>query len=319
MCDTDTAATRFGGGSYVRSSIVTILANKYKAPSAADPSRLTFKNVLDFWESRIKDDLAAVAPSKNEVTTSEPFNPQALSIMAGAIARQDKDALNLLPLLKTAIELDSPDNKTTARSIEVLIREKSFLTKETHAKIGLLYRQWFYARGVKPLYELALPVNAARPQADNYTVAILSILKHCPFSVYGDDAKPLARLLITALLELRPLPDLLVTLQTLLEVLRNDPDTVKEHLKAVIDAVLKVYDLALGGAASPSKARSQAAPACRRLVLQLLAELPGKFEERHLLPYAPRMKRMLATASGDPFREVRKAALVARESWEKVS
>ena len=315
MCDTDTVAERPRQASHVRNAIVTILANKYRGgPSTADPERLTFKRVLEFWKSRIQED-AAAPPSGDKSTSQEPFNNQALAVMAGSIARQDRDTLCLLPLLNGAVEGDEPSDKVTARSMETLIREKNFLTKESHAVIRPLYRQWAYAHLVKPLYALALPVNQSQPQAENYTVAILSILKHCPFTVYGDDVEPLVRLLITSLVKFHTLPDLLAALQILLEVLRNDPDAVKEHLKAVIEAVVKVHQFTFGA----SSARNSAAPGCRKLVLQLLAELPGRFEVRQLLPHAPQMQRMLATASGDPFREVRRAALAARESWMRVA
>jgi DNA repair/transcription protein MET18/MMS19 len=78
---------------------------------------------------------------------------------------------------------------------------------------------------------------------------------------------------------------------------------------------VKVHQFTFGA----SSARNSAAPGCRKLVLQLLAELPGRFEVRQLLSHAPQMQRMLATASGDPFREVRRAALAARESWMRVA
>lgn len=326
MCDTDLMTTRPGPVSQVRNSIVTILANKYKGgPSTADPERSTFKHVLEFWSLRVEEGFAA---SSFELSDSSlgPFNTRALSIMAGSIARQDRDTLGLLPLLNKAIGADLSDDKITARSMEILIQEKSFLTRDTHAVIRPLYRQWAYAHLVKPLYKLALPVGKEYPLAENYTVAILSILKHCPFTVYGDDVEPLVRLLITSLLKIHTPRDVRAALQILLEVLRNDSDAVKDHLRAIIGAVVKVHELTFGDPETPvvsspdrPRAGGTAPAACRRLVLQLLAELPGRFEARHLLPYAPQMQRTLATASGDSFREVRKAALVARESWARVA
>jgi DNA repair/transcription protein MET18/MMS19 len=51
------------------------------------------------------------------------------------------------------------------------------------------------------------------------------------------------------------------------------------------------------------------------MVLELLREMPSKFEERHLLPFSPSMRRMLAVACGDDMREVRSVAIAARTSW----
>ena len=57
----------------------------------------------------------------------------------------------------------------------------------------------------------------------------------------------------------------------------------------------------------------------RKLALQALGALPKKFEERYLLPYVLQLRRMLALACGDPVREVRQVARLARGNWAKVS
>jgi DNA repair/transcription protein MET18/MMS19 len=314
MCDISHLETIPGRAAQVCRSIVIVLANKYKGgPITRDPERQTFKHVLEFWKSQLEHNI-----TQGEMNiVVESCNSAAMSVLAGAIARQDRDVLSLAPLLYNIIESDSSTSQTMARSMEILVQDKPFLTGETHAVIRPMYRQWAYANIVQPMYKQALPVNKAVPQAENYSIAILAILQHCPFSVYEADVEPLVRLLITCLLKMQTVGDIQAALQVLLEVLRNEPLTVRDHLKVVVTGVTRVHRLSLTkpdlASASPSSSAS-----CRKLVLGLLAELPDRFEERFLLPFAPQLNRTLATASGDPVREVRRAALLAREKWAKV-
>jgi DNA repair/transcription protein MET18/MMS19 len=50
----------------------------------------------------------------------------------------------------------------------------------------------------------------------------------------------------------------------------------------------------------------------------VLGAIPTRFEERHVLVYAPPTQRMLAVACGDPVRRVREVARAARASWARV-
>ena len=304
---------RSGRASFVTGSIFTILANKCGGGLfGSDQCRQMFGHVLEFWKSELES-FPTYLGEKN--TYPEAWAVPALSILAGALARQDKEALGLIPLVHEAI--GAVADQALARSTQILVQDKVFLTRESHAIIKPLYKQWAYVHLVKPLYRMALPISATLPRAENYTVTILSILKHCPYAVYADDTAPLVRLLLTSLLNVPSLHDKQASLQILQRVLRNEPGAVRDHLKTIIDASIKVYELTL--IPSTSTAPDTNLAACRKLVLQLLGELPERFDERHLLHYSPRMQRMLARASGDPVREVRKAALVTRNVWARVT
>jgi len=105
-------------------------------------------------------------------------------------------------------------------------------------------------------------------------------------------------------------------LDVLVEVLLNEPETLRGHLKAIITGAVKVHREC--SEATPSRGDGAHAVMCRKLALQLLGALPKKFEERHLLPYSLQLQRTLGVACGDRVREVRKVALIARENWSKV-
>ncbi|KAL1879120.1 hypothetical protein VTK73DRAFT_7239 [Phialemonium thermophilum] len=325
MCNTSNSATQNQRLCQTRCRIVTVLANKYKGgPTTSDPERLCFPNVVKFWKSRFNS--AITSGSFYQEISFNLYVSQVLPVLAGAFARQDQEALEFVPLLHEAIGADETEDRRWARSIGLLVEEKDFLTREMHAVVRPLCRQWIYAALVKPLYALSLPSasdkEASSPRrAENYTIAIPTFLRHCPFTVYADDVAPLIRLLLTVLSEDFPRPsrcDLHAALFVLRTVLRNEPDALRGHLAAVTSATLKVYNSML--TVTDATSQQDVSPAvCRKLVLELLGELPQKFEERYLLPFSRQMRRRLATASGDPVREVRTTAIRARESWAKLA
>ncbi|KAK4218781.1 MMS19 nucleotide excision repair protein [Rhypophila decipiens] len=293
----------------IRAAIGAILANKYKGPPSISPCFL--KELVNTATTSIEH----VDPK-----TFEANIKIAMNILAGAAARQDKYIVEAVPLLRAAISSPSPNSEIAAQSLGIIVQDNEFLTAENHAVVKRFFKQWAYNYVAKPLFELALP----KPQSDpatgaKYTTAILSLVRNCPFTVYQDDLEPLIRLLITSLAKGSPgltnqeiaRKRTVSALEILVEVLTNEPDSVKGHLKPIITNGMNLYN-------DISREHDLQLVMSRKLVLQLLGAIPTKFEERHLLPYAPQMKRMLATACGDSVREIRKTAIIARENWSKI-
>ncbi|KAK5655454.1 hypothetical protein OQA88_5725 [Cercophora sp. LCS_1] len=295
----------------IRATIGLILANKYKGgPSTSDPESQTLKRVLQFWGSKLKE---AVNSTVVDAATFGSRTNVALHIIAGAAARQDKNVQELAPLLREAIASDSPNGAILARSMGTLVKDNDLLSPENHAVVRRFYKQWAYTHFAKPLYSLALPADGVTSASSRHRAAILSIVSNCVFTVYEADIEPLIRLLITTLGG-RSNPteraQLVAALEVLVEILANEPDALKSHLKAVIGGSMGVYDGCLEDAKGGAPAR--------KLVLQALAAIPKKYEERHLLPYALQLQRMLWVACGDPVRDVRSVARLARGNWTGV-
>jgi DNA repair/transcription protein MET18/MMS19 len=299
----------------IRASVALILANKYKGgASTADPESKTMKQVLSTWS----DELKASAASDVDLGAFESLNTIAMHIFAGAVARQDKNVLDLVPVLKEAIASDHV-GKVVSRSLGVLVKDSELLSAENHAVVRRFYKQWAYSQIAKPLYPLALPSENGPAAASRYRAAILSIVSNCAFNIYEADVEPLIRLLITTLTDRDNISgqQLAAALEVLVEILANEPDALKSHLKAIIGGTVGVYEESLSKAQSNIK-KDPSETSARKLVLQALAAIPKKFEERHLLSHSLRLQRVLALACGDPVREVRQAARLARSSWAKV-
>ncbi|KAK3362979.1 Dos2-interacting transcription regulator of RNA-Pol-II-domain-containing protein [Lasiosphaeria hispida] len=327
LCNTDGLEPFLGLQSDIRASIGSILANKYKGgPSTSDPESQTVKRVLGFWGEQI-----------NKATTSDGTDPKifqalnniAMHIVAGAAARQDKAVIDLIPVFQAAIGSEHANSETVARSLGTLVKDSEVLKTDNHAVIRRFNKQWAYSHLAKPLYPLASPSADGASAAMRYRTAILSIVSNCPFNVYEADVEPLVRLLITTLTDRSglsqrvPSQRLVSALEILVEILSNEPDALKGHLKAIISGGMKIYEECLPENQDEVKTGGKAAPRrnlvmARKLVLQVLGAVPKKFEERYLLPYSLQLQRMLGLSCGDPVREVRQIARFARGNWLKV-
>ncbi|KAK0655573.1 Dos2-interacting transcription regulator of RNA-Pol-II-domain-containing protein [Cercophora newfieldiana] len=315
MCNPPKLEDRHSHQREIRASVALILANKHKmGPSTSDPESQTMKKVLGTWGDQLK----ASAASDIDLGAFESLNTIAMHIFAGAVARQDRNVLDLVPVLKEAIASEHVGD-IVSRSMGILVTESELLLTENHAVVRRFYKQWAYSQIAKQFYPLALPSENGPAAATRYRAAILSIVSNCAFSVYEADVEPLLRLLITTLGDRGNVSpqQLVAALEVLVEILANEPDSLKSHLKAVIGGAIGVSEESL----SQSQASSKKDPnqtSARKLALQALAAIPKKFEERYLLPHALRLQRVLAMACGDPVREVRLVARLARGNWAKV-
>ncbi|KAK4230751.1 MMS19 nucleotide excision repair protein [Podospora fimiseda] len=323
LCNTSDSAYPSSRAGDIRAAIGTILSNKYKGgPSTSDPESLTMKRVLDFWGSWLKDSTTSAEVNADKFQT---LNNVAMHIIAGAVARQDKSVTDLIPILHQAAASQHANGETVAHSLGILVKANDLLTPESHAVVRRFYKQWAYSHLVKPLYELARPTSDNSLAAARYSVIILPIVSHCPFTVYQDDLEPLVRLLVTALTsrgnvsEETAQAQVISALEILVEIILNDADALKGYVKEIVSGTTKVYQESV-----PKKTLAQPVPQAtlttsRKLALQVLGAMPKTFEERYTLPYAPPTQRMLVMACGDPARKVREAARSARANWAKVA
>ncbi|KAK4240642.1 Dos2-interacting transcription regulator of RNA-Pol-II-domain-containing protein [Achaetomium macrosporum] len=322
MCDT----TSFGHSalqeSDVRAAIAAILANKYQGgPSTSDPESLVMKRVLDFWGNWIKE---ATTSSSVDTESFPYYNKIAVNVIAGAAARQEKHVLGLIPVLHQAAASQHPNGERVAESIGAIVKQNDLLTPDNHAVVKRFYKQWVYGHLTRPLLQEAQPAAKDTHTATRYRVAILSVVSNCPFTVYQDDQEPLIRLLVTALKNRAGLSEdvawsqVVSALEILAEILTNEPDALKGYLREIIGGATEVYQECVQKKGTVAVVQPATRTLCRKLALQVLGAIPTRFEERHVLAYAPPTQRMLAVACGDPARKVREVARRARRAWAKV-
>jgi len=315
MCNPPDLESHHSRQREIRASVALILANKYKGgASTSDPESQTMSKVLNSWGNELK----VAAASDVDLGAFESLNTIAMNILAGAAARQDKNVLGIVPVLKEAIASEHIGD-IVSRSMGILVKDSDILTTKNHAIVRRFYKQWAYSQIAKPLYPLALPTENGPAAATKYRAAVLSIVSNCAFNVYEADVEPLLRLLITTLGDRNSVSSqqLTAALEVLVEILANEPDALKSHLKAIIGGAVGVYEESLSSAQSNLK-RDPSRTSARKLVLQALAAIPKKFEDRHLLSHSLKLQRVLSQACGDPAREVRQVARLARANWANI-
>ncbi|KAH6854510.1 Dos2-interacting transcription regulator of RNA-Pol-II-domain-containing protein [Chaetomium sp. MPI-CAGE-AT-0009] len=317
-CTSDTPNFNTSHESDVRAAIGAILANKFKAgPMTPVQEVEVLKRVLDFWGDWLKKETADPSPAGS--TAFRAHCTTALSVIAGAAARQDPHVATLIPALHQAASALTPKGEILAVSLGLIVKQNPLLSADNHAIVRRFHKQWAYAHLAKPLLQPAQPGSPGSDPlaATRCRVAVLSIVANCPFTVYQDDLAPLIRLLVTALGHRAGLSDdtawsqTVAALEVLVEVLGSEPEALTGHLKAVVGGATGVYQ-------ECAPQRGAVRTLCRRLALQVLGGIPGRFEERHVRAYAPPTQRILAVACGDPVRKVREVARAARGSWAKV-
>jgi DNA repair/transcription protein MET18/MMS19 len=316
MCDLSPFHSEKASVAQIRAVIGTILANKYKSrPSNAEPGTHPIKRVLEFWAKYLRE---AVLPKSTD-TDFRGAHIMAMHVLAGVLARQDKIALDFVPVLQEVLAAESNKAEDLARSMGMLVKDLDFLQPENHARVNKLHKQWAYSHFIKPLYERAVPTSTG-PAAVRYAIAVLSAVEHCQFPVYQDDLQILNRLIITMLSTRPASSEVASALATLHEILQNEPSSLQEHTHTVITSVLGIYQAARGespAVRNVANTRRVELAKCRRQALLILRIIPAHFEQE-ILPLSPKVQRLLAVASADPVRELRKLAISAREAWGKL-
>ncbi|KAB5530501.1 Dos2-interacting transcription regulator of RNA-Pol-II-domain-containing protein [Coniochaeta sp. 2T2.1] len=352
--------------SQTQACIVALLVNKYKE----SPSSISLKDAVQFWQSRLEQDIGSYG---EENAAAGVDIERMLSLLVGGIPRQEKAILPLIPLVHKVIGLTNSVGQALAREIETVVDENEYLSTEAHAVIRPLFKQWTYAHLVKPMIPLAATASSdvqeswwnLNRSAEHYTIATMAILRHMPFAVYEADVEPLTNMCLTTLNHwTRNLRHVENTLHTLLQIMRNDPNSLRYTLRAIISALMKAYNAKLRPSASEfekpprvwtdiyvnnlaqvtddlgrhhperegphpepysidperlrreeEKAAAGKYAACRKMVIEIVGEMPARFEDRYLMPFKGDMNLFLDGCCGDPVRELRRAAVEAKEGW----
>lgn len=300
-----------------------ILANKFKVEGIPKALSLAEQQISAIVEGRdlIGPD-GKLHSASSDVRLSLAKDIYAL--VAGALRRYTGSSLAQI----FSSILQGPANveqgHVLARDFDILFRPHACLRKDLNASLKPLWSQKAYINLVKPMLPLAWPKRqGSDATCANYSIAVLSSVRHMDYGVYADDAQDLIRLVLCVLRNLPAGEDVEAGLRVLETVARESPEVLEPFLKSVIDACEAIVagseapDVSyIPGGYPPARFKVQAK--CRDLSVMLLGHLPGRFEHGKLRAAAPRVGRLLAVACGDGVRRVRRAALTAKVAWADV-
>lgn len=233
-----------------------------------------------------------------------------------------KPAQPLLTVLKESLQ--KPEARAAARRLETLVTPRDILAKENFAVVRPLWTQKAYFDVAKPLLA-SITTLKGLDQPDvraNQSVAVLLMVRHMPFAIYEDDAEDILRLAIAVAqrgasgeqVAAAAAPDVRAALHVLKDILIADKEKGKTHLKSIVSICVDIFS------SSPSTPAKTARPNPHsvKLALEIAGGLPNMFDGQHLLPYRSRVDKELALACGNPVRELRKTARLAREAWDRL-
>ncbi|KAI0009480.1 Dos2-interacting transcription regulator of RNA-Pol-II-domain-containing protein [Xylariaceae sp. FL0662B] len=254
-----------------------------------------------------------------------------LHFLAGDVARfrtGPGDPNEFLWVVCKYAPLDPTMGRELAKSFEVLVSPKECLDKENHAIRKRLSGEWLYFQAVQPYLKDCFPgPDVDEGRAVNRAVAVFAILKHLRYEQYASEIEQIVRIGIRSLSTFDVGAEMESCLSVLLHILDKDPEVLKEHLAGLISGMAAVYDKARQVAKTTvstedpvaTKARGREAILCRKFALEFFQKLPRTYEARYLVPYRQQLLRPLSAACGDSVREIRRAALMARQAWNSLA
>ncbi|SPN97774.1 uncharacterized protein DNG_01287 [Cephalotrichum gorgonifer] len=310
-----------------------ILANKFKVEAIPKALSLTEYQVKAIVEGTgLTGPDGEAQPVSPDVRTS--LAKDIYAVVAGVLRRYTGSSLRQVFSSLLRGPANPEYGHILAREFDIIFRPHPCLKKELNAAVKPLWSQKAYLNLVKPMLPLAWPKRQDASADDattelsraNYSVAALSCVKHLDYGIYADDAPDFIRLALCALQNLPVGPDAEAALHVLETVAKESPEILEPFLKSVIDACTSLVsgegapDLSWmpAGFVPARDGGARVAARCRNLAVVLLGYFPARFDHERLRGVGPRVGRLLAIASGDGVRAVRKAALAARLAWADV-
>ncbi|KAI0593423.1 Dos2-interacting transcription regulator of RNA-Pol-II-domain-containing protein [Biscogniauxia sp. FL1348] len=237
-------------------------------------------------------------------------------------------------LLNSVYSLGPSDimvGRQLAQNLGLLVSPKECLDIENHAIIKKLSGEWLYYQMVSPHLPNCFPNDPNsvidERRAVNRAVATFAILKHLKYDHYSGDIERIIRVAIRSLSTFKIGVEMESCLIVLLQTLEVEPEKLKEHLPSLISGLISVYDMARKIARAAEfmvdtenvKAKNREPGQCRKFVLEFFQKLPASYESQDLWPYRHLLLRPLWAACGDPVREIRRTALVTRQTWDNLA
>lgn len=285
-------------------SILTILSNKHKIE--------TVEPLITQLNQQAQTVLQQAQNAVNENNSSIYTKTLSLFAIAAGVLRRFCGK-QIQPLLKLLSEVPTAGatGKQLSQHLELVVAPQAILAKENFAVVKPLWMQKIYFQLVKPLLEAALapPAADAPPNSKaSINVGVLSLIKHMNFPIYEEDSEKVMRIAIsTAQSDAAGVADTRAALEVLKNIVVESPDKGESHARSIIDICV--------GEISLKKTSHERDAETGKIAMEIMVGLPRLFDSRHLLPHQPQVERELALACGNPVRELRKLARVARAAW----
>ncbi|KAI0099084.1 Dos2-interacting transcription regulator of RNA-Pol-II-domain-containing protein [Nemania sp. FL0031] len=229
---------------------------------------------------------------------------------------------------------DTMMGRQLAQYLGVMVKDLHCLSKPNHAIRKKLAMGWLYHRYVEPLLDLCISDGwESERSAVHRSIATFELVRHMKFHIFKHDVAKLVRIGIRSLSTFHVGPETAALLVVLNTILDEDPDQLQNHLTALIKGLASLYEAAIV-AARANTARRAGVPgdgsegssvsltedpviSTRWHVVRFFSKFVEKGYATHILvPHAKGVKRLLATACGDPVREIRRNAVAARRAWD---
>ncbi|KZT67370.1 ARM repeat-containing protein [Daedalea quercina L-15889] len=202
-----------------------------------------------------------------------------------------------------------------ARAVGGVVATDKILTKKNHAVVKFLYAQKYCSSVLPRIIDGAKSSEDADPKQQNaYLVALTSIIKSVPKTVYAHQMPTLMPLLLRGLdlpdFEIRAsvIDTLLATAEGSSSSKTKENNIVAEHASSLVSTMLK-----------NSMVRDMPSVRVRTSALRFLAVLPDVVRYDVLHPQKAVVIREIGKVLDDPKKTVRKEAVEARTNWFKFS
>ncbi|RCI13803.1 hypothetical protein L249_8022 [Ophiocordyceps polyrhachis-furcata BCC 54312] len=297
-------------------AMLAVLANRYKLETVDD----VMTAIEQHTRNALKQAASGPSPDARQRGLQQAFT---IFTLAGSLARRStgQRTRGLLELLRRAPD-DPAAGYRLGRGLELVVAPQTFLTDSVQRP---LWMQKIYVDLIKPLLDAATGgATAVEPgQNNNYSVAVLSMVKHMRFPVFEADAGVMVRVAISTAQKSGTGPDARAALQVIDSVLDEAPDAVQPHLGSLIAICTDTFSNEPSAGISRTdddeeEETEEVQAACAKLALELVCRLPQTLEARHLLAHAPAVRRQLAAACGHRVRDLRKVARQARAAWAEL-
>lgn len=208
-------------------------------------------------------------------------------------------------LLGNLVELlDDPKlGSSVSKVMDVLGDEDVTLSKENGAVIRLLAKQRFFSFILTPLVT-KFKASASAPEIQaHYLVALSGVLRHMPPKVISTDVPVFFPLLLQSL-TIRDPKVREASILTIAATLKESSAIVAEHMSSLVPQLL-----------ASANEKSSPNPKVRLAALQCLGEFPASIERKNLEPFRLTIIKGLNVPLDDKKREVRRAAVNARQKY----
>ncbi|KAF1996817.1 MMS19 nucleotide excision repair protein-like protein [Amniculicola lignicola CBS 123094] len=251
----------------------------------------------------------------------DPFRIRIIFACLKALLLRNSPSLSTLYPKLLAFLSHPKYGKTVAHGFTTLLQPDDLLTKANHCLINGLHKQKSFALLVP---NITTSFREATPETKpNYLIALSGVLKWMPFDIVVEEVGLLVPLLLQSL-DLQgeeAVKEAAIT--TLMSILGERPDAVKEHAGSLISRLLNTstVDIKKAGEVGKSAEGSggvAAPPRVRGLALKCLALVPEKLKQEVVLPYRRQVVKRLTGALDDRKREVRFCAVRCRARWLEV-